>query len=124
MSRKTPWKKRCETRPPPFPFLYGLCVGDNYSYIPTKDFEFATTALTSPHCNVDGNRQKQNISSFFPADVYLRHTYISHHQHPQILTISFDSFSFLNQKLGTRKFYIILQLRKPPSPRQILFSQK
>lgn len=40
---------------PPFPFLYVLCVGENYSYIPTKDFVFATTAHKSPCCNVDGN---------------------------------------------------------------------
>lgn len=40
---------------PPFPFLYELCGGENYSYIPTEDFVFATTARTSPRCSVDGN---------------------------------------------------------------------
>lgn len=72
---------------PPLPVLYVLCVKQNSSYIPTMDFTFATALLI-------GTNIKPNASSFFPADVYLRHTYISCHQHPQILIIGFPKLFF------------------------------
>lgn len=36
---------------PPLPFLYALCVKENYSYIPTKDLMFATALLIGTNKN-------------------------------------------------------------------------
>lgn len=69
---------------PPLPVLSVLCVKQNSSYIPPMDFMFVTALLI-------GTNIKPNVSSLFPAHVHLRHTYISCHQHPQILTNRFST---------------------------------